>query len=170
MGAAMICSNHSSVIDPILIAFAFGIEYYLHFYAKSEIFKTPVLSWLVIKLGAISVNRDKFDVTSMKRTLSYFKDGEKVAIFPEGTRASDVIESKKGAVKIAERADVPLVPMYVPRRKKWFSKLPLVIGESYYIDKQVGEKRTAEDYNRLAEDLMTRIESLNPSVIDQVSS
>ncbi|MCL2392205.1 MAG: 1-acyl-sn-glycerol-3-phosphate acyltransferase [Oscillospiraceae bacterium] len=160
-GAAMICSNHSSFFDPIFIAFAFGKEYFLHFFAKVELFRVPVLSWIITKLGAISVDRDMFDVTSMKRTLSYFKNGEKVAIFPEGTRAADLIESKKGAVKIAERAHVPLVPVFVPRKKKCFSKLHLVIGEPYYIEKQAN-KRTAEDYHRLSEELMAKIEALNP--------
>ncbi|MCL2226953.1 MAG: 1-acyl-sn-glycerol-3-phosphate acyltransferase [Oscillospiraceae bacterium] len=163
-GAAMICSNHSSMIDPLFVAFAFGISYFLHFLAKIELFKIPVLSAIVIKLGAISVDRDVQDVEAIKQTFSYFKKGEKVAIFPEGTRAAhvDEVSAKSGAVKIAERAEVPIVPIYVPRKKHWFKKLPLVIGEPYYIEK-MSDKRTAEDYKKLVEDLMARIEALNPA-------
>ena len=163
-GAAMVCSNHSSIVDPILVAFAFGKSCFLHFIAKIEVFKIPVLSVIVIKLGAISVDRAMMDVATVKKTFSYFKHGEKVAIFPEGTRAAQLDEAsaKNGAVKLAESAAVPIVPIFVPRKKKWFSKVSLVIGEPYFIEKQ-SARRTAEDYSRLSEDLMARIEALNPA-------
>jgi len=162
-GAAMVCANHSSSFDPILIAFAFGIGCHLHFIAKIELFKVPVVSFVLVKLGAISVDRGMLEVSTIKRTLSYFKEGEKVAIFPEGTRVheEDRVAAKNGAIKLSERAEVPLVPVYVPRKKRWFRKIPLVIGEPYYIEKQ-SEKRSAEDYARLVDDLMHRIEALNP--------
>jgi 1-acyl-sn-glycerol-3-phosphate acyltransferase len=83
-GAAMICANHSSYIDPIFVAFAFGIEHYVHFIAKIELFRVPVLSAIIIKLGAISVDRGVLDVKTIKDTLGYLRKGEKVAIFPEG--------------------------------------------------------------------------------------
>ena len=162
-GAAMVCSNHSSVIDPLLIAFAFGIDSFLHFIAKAELFKAPILSTIVAKLGAIKVDRRMMDVSTIKNTFEYFKNGEKVAIFPEGTRASqaDYIAAKSGAVKLADRGNVPIVPVFVPRKKKVFRALPLVIGVPYYVAKQAG-KRSAEDYSRLADDLMGKIEALNP--------
>jgi len=162
-GAAMICSNHSSLIDPIFIAFAFGIGCYLHFIAKVELFSIPVMSAVVIKLGAISVDREKMGSDTIKSTLKYFKSGEKVAIFPEGTRNQDpdAVSAKFGAVKIAERAGVPLVPVYVPRRKRLFGKITMVIGKPYYIAKQAG-KRSNEDYALLSESLMAGIEALNP--------
>ena len=105
------------------------------------------------------------DVSTIKNTLAYFRNGEKVAIFPEGTRAfeADFSAAKNGAVKIAERAGVPVVPVFVPRKKKIFRRLPLVIGEPYYIEKQE-KKRSADDYTHLAEDLMGRIEALNTSI------
>jgi len=164
-GAAMICSNHSSMMDPLLIAFAFGKSCFLHFIAKIELFKIPIVSFIVIKLGAISVDRGMMDVATIKKTFSYFKNGEKVAIFPEGTRSAEIdgVAAKSGAVKIAEHASVPIIPIFVPRKKKWFSKVPLIIGEPYYIEKQ-DAKRTAEDYIRLSEELMARIEALNPAI------
>jgi len=161
-GSALVCSNHSSNMDPIFVAFAFGIDYFLHFIAKLVLFKIPVVSFFVSKLGAISVDRDMQDIQTVKDTLSYLKKGEKVAIFPEGTRASavDEVEAKSGAVKIAERAAVPIIPIYIPRKKRWFKKMPLIIGEPYYIEKSE-DKRTLEDYNKLSRDLMHRIEDLS---------
>jgi len=162
-GAVMICANHSSIIDPLFMAFAFGIDHHIHIVAKAELYKVPVLSAIVQGLGAIKVDRSINDVNSVKETLSYLKKGEKVAIFPEGTRkpVENAIEAKSGAVKVAEFAKVPVVPLYIPRKKTWFSKIHLVIGESYLIEKR-SVKRTPDEYLRLTDSLMSRIEALNP--------
>ena len=166
VGAAMICSNHSNLLDPLFIAVACGAEHFIHFIAKSELFKIPVLTAVIMKLGAISVERGTADVTMVKNTLAYLKNGEKVAIFPEGTRASenDSVAAKSGAVKLAERANAPLLPVFIPKKKPLFSKLQIVIGEPYYIEKPA-EKYHAEDYTALAAELMKRIESLSPASV-----
>jgi 1-acyl-sn-glycerol-3-phosphate acyltransferase len=160
-GAAMVCANHSAMIDPFMIALALGIGSHVHVMAKIELFKIPVISQILSKLGMIRVNRDVLDGASIKSTLGYLKMGDKVVVFPEGTRASVYDEGavKSGAVKIAERAGVPIVPVFIPRRKPFFRKSKLIIGEPYYIEKQ-REKRTAEDYARISKDLMRRIHAL----------
>ena len=166
--AAMICSNHSSMVDPFLIAFAFGINTQVHVIAKSEIFRIPVISQALQLMGMISVDRGVLDAASVKSTLSYLKNGEKVVIFPEGTRVSedDSIAAKAGAVKLVERTGVPVIPLFVPRKKPLFSKLAIVIGEPYFIEKQ-SEKRSASDYSLLSDVLMERIKSLNPEVMSR---
>ena len=77
-GAAMICANHSSVVDPIFIAFAFGIDCHIRVIAKAELYKVPVLSAVIKKLGAISVDRGILDMDAVKITLGCLKNGEKV--------------------------------------------------------------------------------------------
>ena len=162
-GAAMVCANHSSIIDPFLIALAFGIEHQMHIIAKIELFRIPVVSQILNKLGMISVDRGVLDAASVKTTLSYLKNGEKVVIFPEGTRTSedDAISAKAGAVKTVERTGVPLVPLFIPRKKALFGGISVVIGMPYYIEKQT-QKRTLDEYTRLSETLMEKIKSLNP--------
>jgi len=162
-GAVMICANHSSIIDPFFMAIAFGIDCHIHIVAKAELYKVPVLSAVIRKLGTIRVDRSIQDMNSIRETLSYLKKGEKVAIFPEGTRrpVENAVAAKSGAVKVAEFARVPIIPIYIPRKKTWFSKIHLVIGEPYLIEKR-SEKRTPEEYLRLADSLMSKIESLNP--------
>ena len=159
--AAVICGNHSSVFDPVFVAFAFGIDCFLHFVAKVELFKTPLLSSVVKGLGAISVNREISDIATIKNILACLKSGEKVGIFPEGTRSSTggSLSLKCGAVKIAERAKVPLVPVYIPRHKPLFSKIHIIIGEMHYIGKP-DARRSFDDYYGLTEELMREIESL----------
>ena len=161
-GAAIICSNHSAMIDPFLIALACKIDTHVHVIAKIELFKTPVVSTVLRKLGMICVDRGILDIAAIKSSLTYLKRGEKVVIFPEGTRKSshDALAAKAGAVKLAERAGVPVLPVFIPRKKPFFKKSRVVFGESYHIEKQPG-KRTADDYAKLSEELMNKIQSLS---------
>ncbi|MCL2408036.1 MAG: 1-acyl-sn-glycerol-3-phosphate acyltransferase [Oscillospiraceae bacterium] len=163
-GAAMVCANHSSRVDPFLIAFALGINRHVRFIAKISLFKVPILAGILKRLEMISVDRNTNDVSTIKSALRVLKSGEKVAIFPEGRRVGDVskgVKANPGAVKIAERADVPVIPVFMPRRKPLFRKIPIIIGEPYCIEKQP-EKRTAEDYRELADSMMDKINSLDP--------
>ncbi|MCL2124390.1 MAG: 1-acyl-sn-glycerol-3-phosphate acyltransferase [Oscillospiraceae bacterium] len=164
-GAAVVCANHSHMSDPFLAAFAFGISNQLHVIAKIELFRIPVISQILQKLGMICVNRGKLDIDSVKSSLQYLRKGEMVVIFPEGTRVSadDAVEAKAGAVKLAERAGALLVPFYIPRKKRLFRKVTVVIGEPYSVEK-LQVKRTADDYAELSEALMEKIKSLNPEV------
>jgi len=160
-GAAMVCANHSSMIDPFLTAFAFGLKYQMHIIAKAELFRIPVISPILKKLGMISVDRGVMDASAVKAALRYLKDGEKVVIFPEGTRVheDDAISAKAGAVKLAERTGVPVLPFFLPRKKPLFRRVALVIGEPYYIERQP-DKRTSNDYALLSGELMEKINSL----------
>ncbi|MCL2152122.1 MAG: 1-acyl-sn-glycerol-3-phosphate acyltransferase [Oscillospiraceae bacterium] len=164
-GAFLVCANHSSTLDPIFIAMACGIENHMHIIAKAELYRVPVLSAIVQKLGAIRVDRGIMDMNTIKETLSYLKSGEKVAIFPEGTRnpEKNVVSAKSGAVKIAERADVPIVPIYIPRKKPLFRKVHLVIGEVYAIE-TINARRSPNEYKLLVDALMDKIEALNPEL------
>jgi len=163
-GAAMVCSNHSAMIDPFQIALAFGIDTNIHVLAKIEIFKIPVLSTILRKLGMISVDRSINDIASIKSSLNYLKNGEKVVIFPEGTRSAEYAHAaKSGAVKLAERAGVPVMPVFLSRKKPFFKRSKVVFGAPYRIDK-AEEKRTPDDYAALSEELMKKIQALDPGL------
>jgi len=160
-GAAMICANHSSMFDPVFIGIALGKNDQPLYIAKAELFKIPGLAWLLRGLGATGVDRTKADISIVKKSLSKLKAGAKVVIFPEGTRVADddVHSVKHGAIKIAERADAYILPVYVPRKKPLFSRVRIVIGKPYKIIKQKA-KRTYEDYELLSNELMNKIKSL----------
>ena len=163
-GAVLVCANHSSLLDPFLIGFAFGIKRNVHMIGKVELFRIPVVSAIIKKLGMISVDRGILDVKTIKKTLGFLGSGESVAIFPEGTRMSEdnAAAAKSGAVKLAEHAGVPIIPAYIPRKKRIFKKFTVVIGKPLMIEKQL-KKRVQEDYVKLAETVMEHIYSLNPT-------
>ena len=158
-GAAIVCGNHSHWSDPILIIFAIGSRFHLHMMAKAELFLKPVLGRFLTAVGMFPVDRGNNDISSARKVIRYLKAGEKVGIFPEGTRVTDEKggDPRNGAVYFASKLGVPVVPVYVPRSRKLFRKVDVVIGEPYTISLNT---KDTEALNAESADLMSRIESL----------
>ncbi len=167
-GGAVFCARHSKYLDPVLLAISVGYKNQVHFMAKKELFEKPFLGGLLRALGVFSVDRSISDINSIKKAFAYLKGGQKVGIYPEGRRISqdDASAARSGAVKIAEKARVPIVPVYMPRKHKPFRRIPVVIGEPYYVNPE-REKLTSDGYKRLAEELMEHIYSLKPEGIKE---
>lgn len=162
-GAAIVCANHSSWMDPVLLGLAFGTNDQLHFMAKAELFEKPVIGALIKKLGMFAVHRGENDMNAIRTAMKYLKNDEKIGIFPEGTRLSqdDMISAKSGAVRLADKMKVPVYPVYLPRKKRIFSKLEIIIGKPYYVERTNDVSRSEEN-TRLASELMGKIKALNP--------
>lgn len=157
-GAALICANHSNLADPLILAVAFGKRNFMHFMAKLELKTVPIVGKVLTGCGVCFVNRGEQDIDAVRSTMKYLKHGEKVCIFPEGTRASEdnSVEAKTGAVRIAAKMHVPIVPVYIPRRKKLFSHIEVLIGEPFSVEGM----KTHEDYADMADHVMEKIYEL----------
>lgn len=162
-GGALLCANHTRMSDPIFIAFAMGLRYPIHVMAKEEVMHWPVIGWVLKKAGIFGVKRGHADVVAIKTAMKYLKDGERLLIFPEGTRHQDgdIGDAKTGAAMLALRTGVPIVPIYVPAQKRWFRWNQVVIGEAYHPE-CTSKRPTPEEYHAIANDLMVRIEALKP--------
>ena len=156
-GAAMVCANHSSNLDPLQIALAFGKQEHLHFMAKQELFKIPIIGRVIANAESFPVDRSSNDLSAIRTAMRFLKNSCKVMLFPEGTRVSedDAVAAKTGAIRLAARAKVPIVPVYIPRKKHIFRKTPIAIGEPYYIE-NIGR----DDFEMLSEQLMEKIYEL----------
>ena len=102
-GPAVVCGNHSNLVDPLLAAAAFGKRTFMHFIAKVELSTVPVIGWVLRKCGVCFVNRGESDIGAMRSMMRYLKRGDKIFIFPEGTRAGEdnMVDAKTGAVGVA---------------------------------------------------------------------
>ncbi len=169
-GPAVLCANHSSNFDPVMISLAAGIDNHIHYMAKNELFKIPVLSAVIKAIGSFPVDRGKKDTRTIKTALKYLKDGEKIGIFPEGTRVREagVKSAKTGAVRIADQMNAPVVPVYLPRRKKPFHKIRIVFKEPYLVNPE-RRKLSQEEYVSLAKELMDGIDALDTSAGEAAS-
>lgn len=159
--AAVICGNHTTLGDPLYVVCAMGGKRQTHVMAKAEVMKWPVIGFLLKKAGIIGVNRGKSDMAAVKECLKVLRGGEKLLMFPEGTRVREgqVSEVQTGAAMLATRTGVPLVPVYIPAKKRRFRKTTVVFGEPYYPEFE-GRKPSASDYQRIADDLLVRIRAL----------
>lgn len=153
-GAFLLCSNHRSVMDPVLIAA--GCRRRLTFMAKEELFENPVIGWFLRKLGAYSIKRGKGDVAAVMGTLKILRRGDATLIFPEGTRVNDGERKQinSGIIRLAIQAKVPIVPAFVSKRTVTYGK---PIDYSQYED----SVRDFDEMQQLADSLMDNIYSLN---------
>ena len=157
-GGAVLCANHSALCDPILVCFACTLRWMVRPMAKIELSRVPALGWLLGKAGVIYVDRGHADVHAVKEALKWLKEGQKLLVFPEGTRVrkGEDVKGKSGAALFATRTGTPLVPIYVSWKKYWFRPSPVVIGKPIY-PKIAGRKATAEELEQITEHLMAEI-------------
>lgn len=162
-GAFLAYANHTSYSDPILMIYAMGRRNKMHVIAKESILKVPVLGKFLFAVGTIPLDRDKNDLQAVKRSLKYLKSGEKLGIFPEGTRVREGSEAalKSGFVRMAERSGAPLLPMYIQKRKLFFRRSNVYIGEPFYVN--LGkEKLSSSEFDVLAGVTMQKVWELMP--------
>lgn len=80
--SVLLCPNHSTDLDPVLIGLCLPLDYHLHFMAKAELFDNRALAWLIRTLGAFPVQRDGKDIQSIKTAMQVLHKGENLLIFP----------------------------------------------------------------------------------------
>jgi 1-acyl-sn-glycerol-3-phosphate acyltransferase len=110
-GGALVCANHQSHIDAVLVGLSCNrLLYYL---ARSTLFKFTPFARLIEWFNAIPIDRAGIGLGGLKATLRNLKKGNMVLIFPEGTRSPDgaMRPLKPGFCAVARRGKVPLVPV-----------------------------------------------------------
>lgn len=164
-GPAVVCANHTSNLDPVLVAFALGVRTNPAFLAKAELFKNKFFGGVLKAVGAIPVRRGQSDVTAIKNCMKALKNGKKLVIFPEGTRnkTGEELEAKVGAAMFAVRTDSNVLPIYVSPKQKLFGKVDVFIGKPYKIEHNPGEKLEHEQYKVLAGEIMKHVENAKES-------
>lgn len=160
-GPVVICPNHTTIGDPFYVVFAFGRKYPMRAMAKIQIMRVPFIGWILGKAGVFGVDRGHADMKAVKTALRLLKNGNKLLMFPEGTRVheGEDVAAKTGAAMFATRTNVPLMPVYIQPKKKLFSRNVVVIGKPY-MPKYGGRKPTADELDAITGDLMDRIHAL----------
>ena len=160
-GAALLCGNHTTAGDPLYVVGCLGRRRQIHVMAKAEVMKWPVIGFILKKAGIFGVKRGKADVAALKEAMRVLKDGERLLMFPEGTRVKEgeVSEAHTGAAMFSTRTGAPLVPVYIQPKKRRFRRTTVVFGMPYHPEFE-GRKPSPDDYQRIADDLMARIRAL----------
>lgn len=158
-GPVVLCPNHTSYMDvPVLYL---TLKRPPHFMAKEELFHFKPMGWFLKKCGAFPVKRGTGDMAAIKKALYVLKQGELLAIFPQGTRTEsvEVDEAKAGAVFIASMAKAPIVPVAITGGYRFRAKVKIHFGEPIYFDKS-HKKYSTEEIKEISLILMGRIKRM----------
>lgn len=160
-GGVLLCGNHTTLGDPIYVVCAIGHKPQVRVMAKEELMHAFFIGFILRHVGVIGVKRGKADVGAVKEGMKALKNGEKLLLFPEGTRVreGETAEAHTGAAMFSTRTGVPLLPVYITPKKRLFRKIDVIFGEPYMPEFQ-GRRPTPDDYERIAKDLMVRIHKL----------
>lgn len=110
-GPLIVCANHQSFLDPVLVGLAFDRR--LNYLGRKSLFRfTPVRLFLLF-LDAIPLDRDGLGLAGLRESLRRIKRGEAVLLFPEGTRTPDgsVLPLQPGFCALARRGNVTILPI-----------------------------------------------------------
>lgn len=157
----LLCANHSSWLDPILVVVTLSKHAKLRIMAKEQLFRIPVVKSLISKMGAFPVNRGHADIGAVKTAIQSLKDGFHLLIFPEGTRVKKPgsVAVKGGVAMIAIRSGVKLLPVFIGTKKSVFRRVPIIFGKPY-APVYTGRKGTAEEYQTNADEIMRQVYEL----------
>ncbi len=125
----IICGNHKSFLDPPIIEVTCGR--YARFLAKEELTKNPFLALLGWVFDVILVKKDSKEVKALKESLQTIKNGECLALFPEGTRngLEKGEKVKDGAAFFAVRTGARVLPVGISGGEKPFKKVIIKYGK-----------------------------------------
>lgn len=156
-GGFMVCANHTSATDPVVLCYAFR-KHQVRFMAKKELFKVPVVNLAVGLLGAFPVDRGGNDVGAIKKSVAMLKEGQCMGIFPQGHRYPSVdprtTETKNGAALICTKAEADVVPVYIARKNnknKLFRRTWVIIGEPIPFSDLSFNRDEAGEYTRITD-------------------
>ncbi|MGB6179319.1 lysophospholipid acyltransferase family protein [Carnobacterium sp.] len=134
----ILVAPHRTWIDPVYLALA-AKPHEFSFMAKKELFKNPLLAWVIRRCNAFPVDRNNPGPSAIKIPVKILKEGNlNLVIFPTGTRHSS--ELKGGAATIAKLSGVPIIPAVYQgpltlidllKRKR----VTVRFGDPIYIDK-----------------------------------
>jgi 1-acyl-sn-glycerol-3-phosphate acyltransferase len=162
---ALICPNHYSNWDPLLVAVCLPRR--IRFMAKHQLFKNPILRFVLLKLGMYPVRRGEADLNAIKTTLKILKDNGLVGLFPEGTRikGGQLGKANAGVAMLSIKSGKSVIPVCISGKYKPFSKLRVIFGQPIDFTKYKKDKMTNDDFLELSQIVMERIRELKKEEI-----
>lgn len=168
-GGAVLVSNHRALYDFPLLMFVFGFNDMYTLVGEVMFKKTPILSWLLKRLGAIKVDRYTHDVSFMEDVVKLLKKNKVVEIFPEGRlplkHEKDLLPFKPGAIHLSLKSGKPIIPVY--HTGKYGKKIKVIIGEPIDFSSLYDSSKTEkENVLEMTEMLANKIKDLRDKLYE----
>ncbi|PLR95742.1 lysophospholipid acyltransferase family protein [Bacillus sp. T33-2] len=161
-GPYVITCTHTGWVDVLYLGITL-LPNKIHFMAKKQLFTNKLIGWFLRKFNAFPVDRANPGPSVLKIPSRLLAQGEIVGIFPSGTRIEEQTALKQGAITIAQRSKVPIIPAaYVGPNsfKELFIKRDayIIFGEPLHIS-NLKEQR-ANFTNLLEEKMNTLLQKI----------
>lgn len=176
-GAYVLAPVHRSYIDTPITACVTRRR--IRFMGKQEVWKYPVVGWLMSTLGGFPVDRGTADREAFARSIAVLEGGEPLVLFPEGERKDGPIVQPlfDGAAYVAAKARVPIVPIGIggsarvmPRHAKFlhWGRVHVIVGEPITVEPtasgRVSRKSVAAVTAQLHDELQTLFDRAQSTV------
>jgi 1-acyl-sn-glycerol-3-phosphate acyltransferase len=177
-GPVILASNHASFLDPPLVGA--GLKRGINYLARENLFRFPVLGWVLHRWQAVPVDREGGGARGLKAILDRLLAGRAIILFPEGTRTGDgkLQPVRSGIGLTVIKSNAPVVPvrvfgtyaafnrhMRVPRpARKVIVKYgqPMLFEKLRDEAKSCSKQRLKEIYQEVAQEIMQAIAALEP--------
>ena len=161
-GAYIYVGNHYSMWD--IFYPARTTKEGVHFVAKESVTNAPVLQIWAKQIGAITAMRDGSDIRTLTDSMKCLKNGEKVVIFPEGTRnkvsEEEFLPFRGGSALLSIKTKTPIIPFVICSRPKVFKRVHVVFGEPFELTEYYDRKLSREDYEEADKKIVQRMYEL----------
>lgn len=163
--------NHIHWVDIPVVGALLPFPYRLSWLGKAELFDRPVGNWFFRTMNVIPIKRGRGDLAALETATEALQQGAVLLIFPEGHRSGNGVLQKGhgGAIRLAVRAQVPLVPVAVTGTHHGFGgvlrgkEIVLRIGTPYRIEQPPLGKIPPDLMEQLTTQMMRRIAGLLPA-------
>jgi 1-acyl-sn-glycerol-3-phosphate acyltransferase len=157
-GPLIICSNHRSNYDPVILGASLKRD--VRFMAKAELFKNPFLRILITLLGAYPIERGKGDTAALNKFADILNSGTALIIFAEGHRnkkGGSPMRFKSGVSLLAYKTHATVLPVAIVRDGKVgpFRRNEVRVGKPLSYDElgfTDGSLKNLRDTSRLLHD------------------
>src|SRR5579863_6321519 len=167
-GPYILCSNHQSYLDPLILASVLPPDVFRRLFAvgTSDIFGKGFMRRLARSIKVVVLDPDANLVPAMRAGAFGLRHGMALILYPEGERSIDGTPRifKKGAAILSIHMQVPIVPVAIEgfydawQRNKSFQKfasLKMTFGDPIYPPPESEASESA--YEKLTADLKARI-------------
>jgi len=163
-GGIIVAANHVSYWDPLVMGCGLPKTKIIHFMAKAELFKVPILGQIMTWGGSFPVRRGAADRTAIRTAVAVLEKGDAFGIFPEGTRSKNgkLLPLQPGMAMIALKARVPIVPTAIIGTLKFsqgslLPQLKVIYGKPVEADSSKSDKENVEYLTNVVSHEITRL-------------
>lgn len=174
-GPAVVVCNHTSAVETFIVPAV--ISRRLTFPAKAELFAEGggpfkrLVAWFLTVVGQVPMDRSggRASAGSMDSVLQVLRNGELLAIFPEGTRSPDgrLYKGKTGVARLVLQARVPIIPIGIrdtrlQRTKRlgipYYRRAKISIGKPIDFDRYAGVATDRTVLRHVTDEIMAAVQ------------